>query len=56
MTMTTMMRHHPIDHYEKEEQRRRAKRDLEGTELTLLEASLLGLGGGALWASSTGKK
>ncbi len=45
------------DAYEKEEQRRRAERDLEGTDgLTLLEASLVGLGGGALWAAGTGKK
>ncbi len=42
--------------YEKEEQRRRAKKDLEGTELTLLEASLVGLGGSALWVSGTGRK
>ena len=42
---------------EKEEQeRRRAERDLEGTGLTLLEASLVGLGGGALWAAGTGEK
>ncbi len=31
-------------------------RDLAGTELTLLESSLVGLGGGALWAASTGEK
>ncbi len=50
-----MLRHYPID-YEKQEQRRRAKKDLEGTELTLLEASLVGLGGRALWVSGTGRK
>jgi hypothetical protein len=42
--------------YEKQEQRRRTERDLEGTDLTLLEASLAGLGWGALWASGTGGK
>jgi hypothetical protein len=50
-----MLRHYRID-YEKQEQRRRAKKDLEGTELTLLEASLVGLGGSALWVSGTGRK
>ncbi len=42
--------------YEKQEQRRRTERDLEGTELMLLEASLVGLGWGALWVSGTGGK
>ncbi len=36
--------------------RRRTEKDLEGTELTLLEASLVGLGGSALWVSGTGGK
>jgi hypothetical protein len=49
------LRHYSKD-YEKEEQRRRAETDLEGTELTLLEASLVGLGGSALWVSGTGGK
>jgi hypothetical protein len=42
-----------------QKERRRAERDfLEGADdgLTLLEASLVGLGGGALWAAGTGKK
>jgi hypothetical protein len=51
-----VFRHYHHRDFEKKEQRRRAKRDLEGTELTLLEASLAGLGWGALWASGTGKK
>ncbi len=42
--------------YEKEEQRRRAEKDLEGTGLTLVEASLVGLGWGTLWAAGTGGK
>jgi hypothetical protein len=42
--------------YEEQEQRRRAERKMERTELTLLEASLVGLGGGALWVSGTGGK
>jgi hypothetical protein len=50
-----VFRHYPID-FEKEEQRLRAKKDLEGTELMLLKASLVSLGGSALWASGTGKK
>jgi hypothetical protein len=48
---------HHRDYYdETEEQRRRTERDLAGTELSLLEASLVGLGGGALWAAGTGEK
>ena len=46
----------PHRDFETDEQRRRTERDLEGTKLTLLEASLVGLGGGALWAAGTGKK
>ncbi len=44
------------DKEQKEERRRTTERDLEGTGLTLLEASLVGLGGGALWAAGTGEK
>ncbi len=39
---------------EKEAQRQRTERDLAGTELSSLEASLAGLGCGALLASGTG--
>ena len=43
--------------YEKEERRRTTtERDLEGTGLTLLEVSLVGLGAGALCAAGTGGK
>ncbi len=50
--------HHRDDNDETDEQRRRrtTERDLAGTELSLLEASLVGLGEGALWAAGTGEK
>ncbi len=41
---------------EKEAQRQQTERDLEGTELSPLEATLAGLGCGALLASGTGGK
>jgi hypothetical protein len=56
-----MMRHHHKHHYnpevaEKEAHRQRTERDLEGTELSPLEATLAGLGCGALLASGTAGK
>ncbi len=55
--------HHQYHHHhnrveaEKEEQRRRTtERVLAGTGLTPMEASLLGLGVGALWTAGTGEK
>ena len=47
-----------VEEVEKEEQRRRTttERDLAGTALTPIEASLLGLGVGALWTAGTGEK
>ena len=56
-----MMRHHHPHHYnreeaEKEEQRQRTERDLAGTELSSLEATMAGLGCGALLASGTAGK
>jgi hypothetical protein len=54
-----MMRHHQhnsVVEAEKEAQRQRTERDLAGTELSSLEASLAGLGCGALLASGTGVK
>ncbi len=55
-----MMRHHQHHHNpeeaEKEKQRQHTERDLAGTELSPLEASLAGLGVGALWASGTAGK
>ena len=58
-----MMGHHHQYHHnrveaEKEAQRRRTtERDLlAGTALTPIEASLLGLGVGALWTAGTGEK
>ena len=55
-----MMGHHQYHHNrveaEKEAQRQRTERGLAGTELSLLEASLLGLGVGALWTAGTGEK
>ncbi len=58
-----MMRphHHRRPNYdyeeqEQEHQRRRVAWDMEGTEMTLLEASLVGLGGSPLWVSGTGGK
>ena len=55
------MRHHQhnsVVEAEKEAQKRRrtTERVLAGTELSLLEASLLGLGVGALWTAGTGEK
>ncbi len=44
------------DYDETEEQRWRAGRDLEGTELTLIEAGMVGLGGSTLMVSGTGRK
>ncbi len=41
---------------EKEAQRRRTERHLAGTELSLIESSLLGLSVGALWTAGTGEK
>jgi hypothetical protein len=41
---------------EKEAQRQRTERDLAGTELSSLEATLAGLGCGALLASGTAGK
>jgi hypothetical protein len=65
--MMMMMGHHHHNHnyhnrarfveeVEKEEQRRRTERVLAGTALTPIEASLLGLGVGALWTAGTGEK
>jgi hypothetical protein len=51
-----VLRHYRIDYEKQKEQPRRTEKDLEGTELTLLEASLVGLGGSALWVSGTGGK
>ena len=55
-----MMGHHQYHHNrveaEKEAQRQRTERDLAGTELSSLEASLAGLGCGALLASGTAGK
>jgi hypothetical protein len=45
-----------VEEVEKEEQRRRTERVLAGTGLTPIEASLLGLGVGALWTAGTGEK
>ena len=46
-----------VEEAEKEEQRRRTtERVLAGTGLTPIEASLLGLGVGALWTAGTGEK
>ncbi len=42
--------------FEEQEQPRRAAKDMEGTELTLLEASLVSLGGSALVVSGAGGK
>jgi hypothetical protein len=55
------MRHHQhnsvVEEAEKEAQKRqRTERDLAGTELSPIEASLAGLGCGALLASGTGVK
>ncbi len=55
MMLNPPLSSHRDDEKEKE-QRQRTERDLEGTGLTLLEASLVGLGGGALWAAGTGEK
>ena len=55
-----MMGHHQYHHNrveaEKEAQRQRTERDLAGTELSPLEASLAGLGCGALLASGPAGK
>jgi hypothetical protein len=48
--------HRDYETDEEERRRRTMARDLAGTELTLIEASLVGLGGGALWAAGTGEK
>jgi hypothetical protein len=48
--------HYSPKEVEKEEQRRRTEKDLEGTELTPLETGLAGVGGGALLASGTAWK
>ncbi len=45
-----------VEEVEKEAQRRRTERVLAGTALTPIEASLLGLGVGALWTAGTGEK
>ena len=54
------MRHHQhnnsVVEAEKEAQRQRTERDLAGTELSPLEATLAGLGCGALLASGTAGK
>ncbi len=52
---------HPHHNYtrveaEKEAQRQQTERDLAGTELSSLEATLAGLGCGALLASGTARK
>jgi hypothetical protein len=46
---------HRANYYEADEQHRREK-DLEGTELTLIEAGMVGLGGSALLVSGTGRR
>jgi hypothetical protein len=56
MTMPMLMRPPLHRDFETEEQRWRAERDLEGTELTLIEAGMVGLGGSALLVSGTGRK
>ncbi len=56
MSMQMQMLRPPHCDDETEEQRRRTERDLEGTGLTLIESSLVGLGVGALWAAGTGEK
>ncbi len=54
------MRHHQhnnsVVEAEKEAQRQQTERDLAGTELSPLEATLAGVGCGALLASGTGVK
>ncbi len=45
-----------VEEAKKEEQRRRTERDMAGTELSPIEASLAGLGCGALWTAGTGEK
>ncbi len=56
MTMRHHQHHHNPAEAEKEAQRQRTESDLEGTELSPLEATLAGLGCGALLASGTAGK
>ena len=45
-----------VEEAEKEARRQQTERVLAGTGLTPIEASLLGLGVGALWTAGTGEK